>query len=149
MDVVERESVVEREIRVEASPEVVYGYFTQPDLMTRWMGVSAKLEPEPGGLVYVDLNGANVARGSYLELTPHERIVFTWGWDEAGHEVPAGSTTVTVTLTPEGDATIVQLRHSGLTGVWVERHAEGWDHYMARLGVAGGGGDPGTDPWSA
>lgn len=39
--------VVEREIRVEASPEVVYGYLIEPELLTRWMGVSAKLEPQP------------------------------------------------------------------------------------------------------
>ena len=29
----------------------------------------------------------------------------------------------------------------------IEKHAHGWDHYLARLAVAAGGGDPGRDPW--
>jgi len=28
-----------------------------------------------------------------------------------------------------------------------ESHGHGWDHYLARLKVAAGGGDPGEDPW--
>ena len=136
---------VVREIRVEASPEVVYGYFTEPELMTRWFGVSAKLEPQPGGLFRVEIDDHNIARGTYIELTPHERVVFTWGWEGEGREVPPGSTTVEVTFTPEGDATLVRLRHSGLPDGTIDKHGDGWGHYLGRLGVAAAGDDAGVD----
>ena len=53
-----------------------------------------------------------------------------------------------VYLTPDGDSTIVRLRHSGLKGDLRDMHAMGWEHYMARLVVAAAGGDPGPDPWA-
>jgi uncharacterized protein YndB with AHSA1/START domain len=73
--------------------------------------------------------------------------VWTWGW-EGNDGVPPGSSTVEVTLTPDGDATVVRLRHSGLpTGDSATSHGSGWEHYTARLAVAAAGGDPGPDEW--
>jgi uncharacterized protein YndB with AHSA1/START domain len=43
-------SVVQREIRVEAEPERVFPFFTDPEKMLRWMGVSAVCDPRPGGV---------------------------------------------------------------------------------------------------
>jgi len=75
--------------------------------------------------------------------------VFTWGWEDSD-EVPPGSTTVEVTLTADGDATIVRLRHSGLEpDEQREQHRHGWTHFLGRLEVAGAGGDPGPDPMEA
>ena len=137
---------VEVSIRVEARPETVFRYFTDPERMRAWMGVKIDIDPRPGGRYRVEVNGDDAAVGEYVEVVPYERIVWTWGW--VGDErVPPGSTTVEVTLVPDGDATVVRLRHSGLPGVEDEdRHREGWGHYIARLGVAAAGGDPGPDP---
>ena len=78
---------------------------------------------------------------------PHSRVVFTWGW-EGDSAVPPGSSTVEVSLIPDGDGTVVRLRHSGLpTAELRTRHAEGWEHFLARLAEAGAGRDPGPDPW--
>lgn len=141
-------NALEREIRIEASPETVYGYFVEPELMMRWMGQEAELDPRPDGGLRIDVDGAHVASGRYVELVPHERIIFTWGWEEPDALTAPGSTTVEVTLTADGGATILRLVHRDLQSAdLVARHGEGWDHYLARLEIAPAGGDPGPDPW--
>jgi uncharacterized protein YndB with AHSA1/START domain len=36
---------VEREVRIEAPPEVVFKFFVDPEQMIRWTGVEATLDP--------------------------------------------------------------------------------------------------------
>ena len=38
------------------------------------------------------------------------------------------------------------LRHHELEGESASQHTVGWLHYLERLRVAAGGGDPGADP---
>ena len=135
---------VQLEVRIDASPEAVFPYFTDPAKMLLWKGVSVTLDPRPGGVYRVEMNGRDVVRGEYLEVTPNSRVVFTWGWE--GSSLPPGSSTVEVTLIPDGDGTIVRLRHLGLTDEQRVEHAKGWEHYMARLTIAAAGGTPGPDP---
>jgi uncharacterized protein YndB with AHSA1/START domain len=138
------ESVFHRELRIEASPEIVFRHFTDPARMAHWMGVDHKLDPVPGGLFRVDVNGRDVAVGEYVEVDPPRRIVFTWGWQESA-DLPPGSTTIEVDLVPDGKATLLQFTHRGLPPGALEQHAIGWDHYLPRLVLAGAGGDPGPD----
>jgi uncharacterized protein YndB with AHSA1/START domain len=49
-----------------------------------------------------------------VAVEPDRRIVFTWGYEGDGQAVPAGSSTVEITLEPVADGTEVRLRHSGL-----------------------------------
>ncbi len=37
---------------------------------------------------------------------------------------------------------------SGLPAGTGKSHADGWDHYLARLATAASGEDPGSDPWA-
>jgi uncharacterized protein YndB with AHSA1/START domain len=138
---------VEREVRIEAPPEVVFKFFVDPEHMIRWKGIEATLDPRPGGVYRVNVTGGEIARGEYVEVTPNERVVFTWGWEGEGNPVPPGASTVEVTLVPDGGDTIVRLRHHGLPGGPEDRHVDGWEHYLARLAVAAAGGDAGPDPW--
>ena len=140
---------VEREIRISARPETIFPFFTDPAKMMRWKGLQVTLDPQPGGIYRVDLNGRDIVRGKYLEIVPYSRVVFTWGWEGLGNPVPPGSSTVEVTLVAEGDGTIVRLRHSGLPAAAIESHAQGWDHYLPRMVIAAAGSDPGPDPWAA
>jgi uncharacterized protein YndB with AHSA1/START domain len=140
---------LEREVRINARPETVFAFFTDPVKMMQWKGTDAALDPRPGGVYRVNVTGSAIAVGEYVEIVPYTRIVFTWGWEGEGHPVPPGSTLVEVTLIPDGDATIVRLRHSGLTGEGVLQHAEGWEHYLPRLAIAAAGGDAGADPWAS
>ncbi len=87
-------NAVVREVRINAKPETVFPFFTDPAKMLRWKGVDAMLDPRPGGIYRVNVTGRNVARGEYLEVTPYSRVVFTWGWEGETIPVPPGSSTV-------------------------------------------------------
>jgi uncharacterized protein YndB with AHSA1/START domain len=141
-------SAIEREVRIRARPETIFAFFTDPELMVRWKGRSATLEPTPGGIYRVDINGEHVARGEYVEISPPHRVVFTWGWEAGDSPISPGASTVEVTLTPDGDDTVVRLIHRDLPSKEsANSHAAGWEHYLERLEIVGGGGDPGPDPW--
>jgi len=139
--------VVEREIRIEAPAAAVYRAFVDPELMASWMGVDVQLDPRPGGQFRVNVTGSDIAVGEFVELDPPHRVVFTWGWDAPDHPVPPGSSTVEVTLRPEGTGTIVRLVHKDLPATDTG-HTEGWDHYLERLAVVLAGEDPGPDTWA-
>jgi uncharacterized protein YndB with AHSA1/START domain len=141
--------MVEREVRIAASPETVFGFFCDPELKLRWMGVQAELDPVPGGIYRVRINSRDVARGEYVEVVPHERIVFTWGWEDEGNAVPPGASTVEVTLVPDGEGTLLRFVHRDLPAQSIPPHDHGWEHYLERLSVAASGGDPGPDEFAA
>jgi uncharacterized protein YndB with AHSA1/START domain len=145
----EERLTVERDVRVEAPPESVFKFFVDPDQMIRWMGVEATVDPRPGGIYRLNVTGRDVARGEYVEVVPNARVVFTWGWEDEENPVRPGSTTVEVTLEPDGANTIVRLRHFGLPGGPDDPHGDGWEHYLSRLVVAASGGEVGVDPWVA
>ena len=136
-------TVVEQTVRINARPETVWRYWTDPERMCDWWGAAAELDPRPGGTCRVEMGGGPVMVGEYLELVPHERIVFSFGWDpsEGAPAVPPGSTLVEITLTPDGDETILALRHTGLPAAHRGEHAAGWGHFLSLLaGAAAGGG---------
>jgi uncharacterized protein YndB with AHSA1/START domain len=140
-------SVVEREIRIEADPETVFPFFTDPEKMVRWMGIAATLDPRPGGVFSINTYGEYFMKGEFVTVEPNSRIVFTWGYasfPESENPMPAGSTTVEVELVADGAATIVRVKHTVPTAL-DDFHAIGWEHYLGRLGVAARGGDPGPD----
>jgi uncharacterized protein YndB with AHSA1/START domain len=127
---------LELELRVAASPETVFAFFTDPERYIQWQGVSADLDPRPGGIYRVVMTEASVVIGEFVEVEPPRRLVFTWGF-EGSEEVAPGSSTVEVTLEPDGDHTIVRLRHSGLpTDEWRGVHREGWETYLGQLASA-------------
>jgi uncharacterized protein YndB with AHSA1/START domain len=135
------------EIFIAAPPASVSSFFTEPEKMQRWFGVAHRLEPRPGGVFRVDVHDGNIASGSFTEIVPGRRIVFTWGWEAGGTSgTPPGSSVVEIDLQPEGAGTRLTLTHRGLSGEGRERHGRGWNHYLARLAIAGAGGDPGRDP---
>lgn len=141
---------VEREVRIRARPETIFPFLVDSEQMVRWMGVAADADPRPGGIYRVDIDAADhVARGEFVEVSPPTRVVFTWGWEAEDSAVRPGGSTVEVTLTSDGDHTIVRLVHSGLPHKdSADAHTTGWEHYLPRLEVVAAGGDPGPDPWT-
>lgn len=138
--------LVDMSIRIEAEPAAVFEFFTDPEKMVRWKGSKALLDPRPGGEYRVDVNDLQIAVGEYVEVVPPERVVFTWGW-EGNDGIPPGSTRVEITLTADGDGTVVRLVHTDLpTEEAAAQHGQGWTHFLSRLQIAAAGGDPGTDP---
>ena len=139
--------VFEREIRIEASPETVFEFFTDPEKMKQWKGIEAELDPQPGGIYRVTVLPVAIATGEYVRIEPPTFVAFTWGWEGEAQPVPPGSSLVEVSLRADGDGTLLQLRHTGLpTQEMAEQHTQGWTHYLSRLQVAAAGGDPGPDP---
>ena len=137
--------VVVSEISIEASPETIFPFFTDPAKLVLWKGVSAELDPRLGGAYRCNMNGSDVVRGEYLVIDPPRRVVFTWGCEGEGSPLPPGSSTVEITLTPEGASTLVRLTHRDLPEAARGEHGQGWDHYLSRLAIAATGGDPGPD----
>jgi uncharacterized protein YndB with AHSA1/START domain len=167
------DNVIEHEVRIAARPETVFAYFTDPARMVRWMGIEATLDPRPGGVCRIafhpprqvaevmwaafgggprrlpeslERHGLRVA-GEFVEVDPPHRIVFTWGFENEMFAMPPQSTLVEVSLTPDGDDTVVRLAHRRLPAGAVGFHQAGWEHYLPRLATVAAGGDPGPDPW--
>jgi uncharacterized protein YndB with AHSA1/START domain len=135
--------------RIQAPPERVYRFFTDPALWSRWQGTSATVDAQPGGLLQIAMGpaGSGLAEGRFVELDPFERIVFTWGWSSSPlSTLPPGSTVVTVDLRPDGDGTLVTLTHDSLPQDERAIHEAGWIQYLGRLVIVAEGGDPGPDP---
>ncbi len=130
------DDVLEISVHIDAQPEIVFPYFTDPSRYVLWMGREATLDPRPGGTYRVRMNDNVEAAGEFIELDPPRRLVFTWGWahDEA---VPPGTTRVVITLAEENGGTRVVLRHHNLPDAdQRDHHKKGWE-----TGVA-----PGPDP---
>ncbi len=121
-------------VRIAAPPEVVFPYFTDPALATKWIAETAALDPRPGGSFSIDVRG-NPARGTYIEVDPPHRVVFTWGV-EGADDFPPGSSTVEVVLVAEGDDTVVTLTHRGLPKGYRDSHRSGWTEFLGLLAPA-------------
>lgn len=145
-----RVGLFEGETRIEAPPEVVYRYLTDTDMLLRWEGTEAQLDPRPGGIYRVVLQPGFVALGEFVEADPPHRVAYTFGWETEGeHPIPPGSSLIEIDLVADGDATLLRMRHSGLPEDAVDDHRQGWEHYLARLVIVARGGDPGPDTMPA
>ena len=137
-----------RELHIEATPAQVFPYFVDPGKLLAWKAVSAEAEARPGGRFRMDVTGrGDVAIGSYLEVSPPHRVVFTWSWEGDVKSI-AEPGVVEVTLVPDGAGTRLRLVHRGLKPEKSAGSAAGWTHYLARLAVAARGEAPGPDPWA-
>jgi uncharacterized protein YndB with AHSA1/START domain len=116
---------------IEASPQEVFPYLVQPDLLVRWLGSWVDVDPQPGGVFATDM-GETQVRGSYVAVDPPYRVVFTWGIP-GSQELPAGSSTVEIVLRPEGDATVVELTHGDLPVGRHADHRQGWTNLLGAL----------------
>jgi uncharacterized protein YndB with AHSA1/START domain len=110
---------------------VVFPYLIDASLMVRWIGEWAELDPVPGGVFALNIESA-VARGTFLVVEPPHRVVFNWG-SPGSETMPPGSTTVEITLTADGDATLLGLVHRGLPVEEVKPHIYGWTTFLGQL----------------
>lgn len=94
-------------------------------------------------------NGPYYMRGKFVEVSPPSRVVFTWGFENPDVGVPPGSSTVEVTLEPDGADTYLRLVHRDLPGSESAVHAGGWEQMLARLAIAATGGDADGLRWCA
>jgi uncharacterized protein YndB with AHSA1/START domain len=134
------------EMFLAAPPEHVFEFFVDADLMVSWIGISARLDPRPSGAFRFEVAPGEWCSGSYLEVDPPRRVVFTWGWESGAIPLPPGSSTVEVDLQPDFGGTRLVLVHRGLEGDVLRLHEEGWCRFLGRLEAVIAGGEPEPDP---
>ncbi len=130
---------IQREIRIEAAPEVVYQVISSPEHLRQWWPDEADLEPAPGATGTISFGDpATTVPLTVLEADPPRRFSFHWAYDGAS-PVPL---TVTFDLVAEGAGTLLRFteagfREKGFEGAvleeWYRDHAQGWDHFLPRL----------------
>jgi uncharacterized protein YndB with AHSA1/START domain len=121
------------ELTIAAPIDVVWTHLTTAEGLVRWIGPDARADPVPGGaLRWTHPDGATVI-GRFLELVPHRRVVFSYGWEDARMGVPPESTTVEIDLVEADGATTVRLVHHGLPPAAVEDHERGWAYFLGAL----------------
>lgn len=138
--------VVRREVVLAAPPDVVFPYFTDPALLCRWIGLSADLEPAPGGRFRFEVAPGQWCEGEYVELDPPRRVVLTWGWREPALAVPPGSSRVEVSLAPVPEGTLLRLVHLLPGSDAALLHDDGWTTFLGRLRGVLAGDDVGGQP---
>jgi uncharacterized protein YndB with AHSA1/START domain len=121
------------EVTIAAPVEVVWAHLTTAAGLVRWVGPDAAAEPVPGGeLRWTHPDGSTVV-GRFLELVPHRRVVFSYGWEDGRMGVPPESTRVEIDLEEEDGITLLRLVHHGLPPEAVPDHERGWSYFLGVL----------------
>jgi uncharacterized protein YndB with AHSA1/START domain len=129
----------------DASPERVFDAWLSGEQIAQWLGPRSMvngaetlvLEPRVGGRFRIRMKmspmldrGPNITvTGIYREILRPSRLVFTWTWEDEGHE-----TLVTVTFKPVGKQTELTLLHENFARA--ERrdgHNKGWTESLEQL----------------
>ena len=138
---------IEREIRIDATPEVVYEVISTPEHLRGWWPDEVELDPVPGGagvLTFGDRSTpeAHVVPMKVVEADPPRRFSFRWVHAEAEASRLDTSLLVTFDLVPVGAGTLLRMTESGfreqgweaaVLEEYYRDHANGWDYYLARL----------------
>ncbi len=121
-----------REITIEASPETVFSYLTEEAKMKEWLAEVVETQPKPSGVFHIGTFDGVHCRGEFVEVVPHEKVVFTWGGIE---NLEPGESTVEISLKSQGKATHLTLRHFNIRlKPSADSFGEGWkDHALPRL----------------
>ncbi|MFF0203305.1 SRPBCC domain-containing protein [Streptomyces sp. NPDC005017] len=138
---------IERDIHVDASPEVVFEVISRPEHMREWWPDEAGFEPvagAPGELFWRDdTTGETMTVAlTVVEVDPPTRFSFRWCY--TGAERDGDSLLVTFDLVPKDNGTVVRMTETGFRemgweiAVLEERyrdHTSGWDRYIPQLGT--------------
>jgi uncharacterized protein YndB with AHSA1/START domain len=129
--------VLETNRTIRTTREKAYRAWTDPRQLKKWFAVSevfttpiAEVDLKVGGRYRLGMkapgdNPILVVGGEYQEITPPERLVFTWRWETADpNEL---ETLVTVEFIAGDEGTEIRLKHERFTDIASrDRHGEGW-----------------------
>ena len=123
---------------IRAAPEHVFNAWLDPAIMTRFMSPrpdmhvsEARTDPRVGGRFFVLMQGDKPYphEGTYKELVPYSRLVFTW---EAPWSAP--ETQVELVLTPvAGGTEIVLTQVKFMSEESRDSHLQGWTGILEKL----------------
>jgi uncharacterized protein YndB with AHSA1/START domain len=135
--------VIERDVLIEASIQVVWQTITEPDQISQWFADRVELVIEPGAHGYMgfgDQGGPVVVE----TVEPPTRFSFRWNHPHDEEPVVGNSMLVEFTLTAEGDEqTHLRVTESGHeVRAWPDsekeryanEHRGGWGEFLHRLG---------------
>jgi uncharacterized protein YndB with AHSA1/START domain len=139
---------IEREIQVDASPEIVFEVISSPVHLQEWWPDQATLDPTPGAtgeLVFAndDDPRAHVAQITVVDAVPPRLFSFRWVYPDGEVATESNALQVTFELRASGDGTLVRMTETGFRekgweiAVLEENyndHASGWDVFIPRLG---------------
>jgi uncharacterized protein YndB with AHSA1/START domain len=138
---------IEREIFVEASPEVVFEVVSRPEHLAHWWPDEAHYEPTVGSTgdivfgVHGD-GGAAVVPFTVVDLQPPRTFSFRWTQPVGEPAAVGNSLLVTFDLTPSAGGTLLKMTESGFREMGWEvavleqqyhDHISGWEFYLPRL----------------
>ena len=124
---------LERSITIRASRETVFRYFTDSERWASWWGEGSRIDPRPGGAVLIRYPDGTEAVGEVVEISPPERIVFTYGY-ATGRPIPPGGSRVTVRLAGQGLETSLHLAHDFADVAVLDEHVQGWRYQLSLFG---------------
>jgi uncharacterized protein YndB with AHSA1/START domain len=126
-----------------ASPDAVFRAWTQPEALkawwcpSGWIAAEVEIDLRVDGAYRIGMRrlagGAEVrVCGRFLEVSPPNRLAYTWRWEGAFAGMP--ETRVTVTLTQIASGTELTLRHEHFTDAGIrQQHRSGWIAACERL----------------
>jgi uncharacterized protein YndB with AHSA1/START domain len=137
---------IEREIRIDASPEVVFDVVSKAEHVREWWPDEAAYDAAPGAtgeLVFGDAAaGGHVTTITVLDVEPPRRFRFRWTHPRDEVATERNSLLVTLELEPVEGGTLLRLTETGFreqgweVAVLEESyrdHERGWDHFLPRL----------------
>lgn len=140
---------IEREIHVDAPPEVVFEVISEPEHIREWWNAETDVQPTPGAtgeLVWSDGEDprAQVAAITVVAVEPPRLFTFRWTHPAGETAVDGNSLLVTFELVPSGSGTQLRMtetgfRERGWEAAKLEReyqeHVVGWDTFVPRIGA--------------
>jgi uncharacterized protein YndB with AHSA1/START domain len=137
---------IERELRIDATPEVVYEVVSSAEHLREWWPDDAELDAVPGDTGRITFGepgspDAKVEQLTVVEADPPRRFAFRWVYD-GDSAAPDNSLLVTIDLVPSGDGTLLRFKETGFRERGWEAavleqayrdHVQGWDHFLPRL----------------
>jgi uncharacterized protein YndB with AHSA1/START domain len=141
---------IERELHVDASPEVVFEVLTSPEHVRDWWSAETDVQPRAGAAGRLQWTDDETGRQDSMPFTVVEvdaprRFAFRWTYDDGAAPDPGNSLLVTFDLVPAGEGTTVRFRETGYRERGWEAavleaeyndHRQGWDFYLPRLADA-------------
>lgn len=138
---------IEREIHIDASPEVVFEVVSQPEHIRQWWEAESDIQPTPGAageLVWADGDNprAHVSPVTVVVAEPPRLFSFRWTQPAGEAALDGNSLLVTFELVPSGSGTLLRLTETGFRERGWEiavleqqyhEHVEGWDRFVPRI----------------
>jgi uncharacterized protein YndB with AHSA1/START domain len=141
---------IEREIHIDATPDVVFDVISSPAHIREWWGgVEAGIEPRAGATGELVWGDRATGKAKVVPITVVDAVpprLFSFRWVHPGGEVATATNSLLVTfeLAPSGAGTALRLTESGFREMgWevaaleeaYQDHSSGWDTYVRRIGA--------------